>query len=153
MSSRVNHQRGFSLLETLIALAIIASLVALAAVAIRPGSGPAAVRSDAREIAAGLRRVRAHAIATGQVSDYTLNLQTREQFVLEKNRLLRRDIDIRATVAERFRQDNGVIGIRFYPNGASSGGEISLSAGAAQSTVQVDWISGRVTMKELQDAS
>ncbi|MEL7491753.1 MAG: GspH/FimT family pseudopilin [Pseudomonadota bacterium] len=151
MSIRAKRQQGFSLLETLIALAIIASLVSLAAVAVRPSAGPAAVRADANEIAAALRRVRTHAIATGAPADYSLNIATREHEILDKSRSLRRDIDIRATVAERFREDGGVIGIRFYPNGASSGGEISLSAGAAQSVVRVDWMTGRVSTQEARD--
>lgn len=139
--------KGFSIIEMLIALTIIASIVTIAAISIRPTSGPAAVRIEAREVAAGLRRVRAHAIANGENTDFYVNLRHREYDVLEKRRTLHRDIDINATVADSFTDEDGTIGIRFYPNGASSGGALSFVSGAAQSTVDVDWMTGRISIE------
>ena len=60
--------RGFSLLEVLLVVAIIAIASVLAAAAIRGSSPGIQLRAQAKEIAAQLRYTRAHAIATGQAS-------------------------------------------------------------------------------------
>ncbi len=145
--------RGYSLLEAIIALAIVAGLASLAAASLARPPGGAAVRSEAREIASGLARVRAHAISTGQITDYRLDLSGRVQTILDARRALRKDIDIRATVAESQRRGNGAVGVRFFPNGSSSGGAITLSAGAAEASVEVDWMTGRIRIEEASVAS
>ncbi len=153
MSIRVRRNAyGYSLLEAIIALAIVAGLATLAAASVVRPPGGAAVRAEARDIASALARVRAHAISTGQASDYRLDLSARVHQILDERRALRKDIDIRATVAESQRGENGEIGVRFFPNGSSSGGEIALDAGAASASVKVDWMTGRIRIMEAQDA-
>ena len=60
------HARGFSLLEMLLVLAIIAFAGLLAAAAMTGGLDGMRLRSASGEIAAQLRFTRAQAIATGQ---------------------------------------------------------------------------------------
>jgi general secretion pathway protein H len=38
--------------------------------------------------------------------------------------------------------------IRFFPDGSSTGGEITLAGGNAHRYVQVDWLTGRVAVYE-----
>jgi general secretion pathway protein H len=65
--------RGFSLLEVLLVVAILAIASVLAAAAIRGGAPGLQLRTQAREIAAQLRHTRAQAIATGQAQRFTLD--------------------------------------------------------------------------------
>jgi len=39
-------------------------------------------------------------------------------------------------------------GIRFYPDGSSTGGRITLSAGERKYLVDVDWLTGRVSIED-----
>ena len=38
--------------------------------------------------------------------------------------------------------------IRFYPDGSSTGGRVTLASGERKFLVDVDWLTGRVTIKE-----
>ncbi|HRE14947.1 MAG TPA: GspH/FimT family pseudopilin, partial [Usitatibacteraceae bacterium] len=38
--------------------------------------------------------------------------------------------------------------IRFYPDGSSTGGRVTLAAGERRLLVDVDWLTGRVSIKE-----
>lgn len=38
--------------------------------------------------------------------------------------------------------------IRFYPDGSSTGGEVTIAANNARQYVQVDWLTGRVSVYE-----
>lgn len=44
--------------------------------------------------------------------------------------------------------DSGAGGIRFYPDGTSTGGGITLSLNQRQYHVVVDWLTGHVTVGE-----
>ena len=38
--------------------------------------------------------------------------------------------------------------IRFYPDGSSTGGRVTVAAGERRLLVDVDWLTGRVSIKE-----
>ena len=64
---------GFSLLEMLLVMVLIAAASVLAAAAITGGFAGMQLRADAKEIAAQLRYTRAQAIATGQPQRFTID--------------------------------------------------------------------------------
>src|SRR5688572_31524573 len=64
---------GFSLLEVLVVMVLIATLSVLAAAAVTGGFAGMRLRSDAKEIAAQLRYTRAQAIATGRAQRFVID--------------------------------------------------------------------------------
>src|SRR5688572_23368034 len=71
----VSHGRasGFSLLEVLVVMVLIATVSVLAAAAVTGGFAGMRLRSDAKEIAAQLRYTRAQAIATGRAQRFVID--------------------------------------------------------------------------------
>ena len=55
------------------------------------------------------------------------------------------------TVAQE-RIERGVGSIRFFPDGSSTGGRVSLVQGDRRSDVLVDWLSGRVSVGDATPA-
>ena len=51
------------------------------------------------------------------------------------------------TVAQE-RIERGIGSIRFFPDGSSTGGRVSLVQGDRRSDVRVDWLSGRISVDE-----
>ena len=58
---------------------------------------------------------------------------------------------LRATVAEA-ELDPPLAGIRFFPDGTSTGGDIAIVYGERERIATVEWITGRVTAREAEAA-
>ena len=71
------HSAGFTLLEMLVVLAIIAAASLLAMAAFNGGMRGMQLRSSARDIAAQLRFARAVAISTGEPQDVVIDPKAR----------------------------------------------------------------------------
>lgn len=141
---------GFTLLEILVVLALAAAIYAvLLGVPLR-GGGSADLKAAARTLASGLRQAQATAMATRRDATLTLDLEAR-QFLLpgEKDpRKLPSDIDLKLYTAESEVTSGRVGAIRFYPDGSSTGGRITVYSGKREYLVDVDWLTGRVSIED-----
>ena len=57
-------------------------------------------------------------------------------------------IDLKLFTAQRDLVSDQVGALRFYPDGGSNGGRVTLSAGERKYDVDVDWLTGRVAILE-----
>ena len=113
---------GFSLLELIVVLAIVAAVSAVAAPHLSGAVRAASLTAGARELAASLRAARSEAV-----------VQRREVAFVP-----RRDPRLAADAPA----------IRFFPDGSSSGGRLTLRADGRSAHVEVDWLTGRVSIHE-----
>jgi general secretion pathway protein H len=96
-------------------------------------------------LAAQLRYTRAQALATGEPQRFLLDTRTREWQAPNHHRGHVPDkIGIVATVASDERPSPEVAAIRFFPDGAATGGRIVLKRDSAAWQVDVDWLTGEV---------
>jgi general secretion pathway protein H len=144
----VRRQGGFSLLELIIVLVLVAAVVAIGATAMSRRLPGQRLRESARELAAQLRYTRAQAIASGESKLFTLDARTREwQAGGRRHGRLARDVAIVATGARNEQQREGVAAVRFFPEGAATGGRFLLSHGDAAWQVDVQWLTGEVSLE------
>lgn len=147
------QQRGFTLLELIVVLVIGVLMVSLAPPLLSSLSGTTELRSAARQLAAGLRTARNAAITSQQEAVLTLDLAQR-RFAVSGDR---REIHLPESVAlhlytaqsELLNQATG--NIRFFPDGSSTGGAITVSGTKWAYRVNVDWLTGAIAIVE-QDA-
>ena len=121
--SRRPATSGFTLVELAVALAVIA----LIALLVLPRLGWIVGASDfaeAREHVVGELR-----IARGRA------IEQRRSAIVEPESLASGGVTLTVAPAE---------GIRFHPDGSSSGGRVVLASGRREATVVVDWLTGRV---------
>ena len=107
-------------------------------------------RADAQEILASLRSARAEAIRD--------NRETAVVFDVEAGRYgragaTRRDelgtgVAMKLITARREVVEDGVGRILFFPDGASTGGEVTLAADGQSYRITIDWFTGRVRMAD-----
>jgi len=57
----------------------------------------------------------------------------------------RLDLSLFTAQSELVRDQTG--SIRFFPDGSSTGGRVTLAAGDSKLAVDVDWVTGRVTLE------
>lgn len=136
---------GFTLLELLVVLVLLTAVTALVAPAFLKTGGVEA-QAAARSLAAGLRRARSHAIRKGAEAALTVDVERRE-FSLsfeDRARRLPRDVELTLYTARAAVENSARGAIRFFPDGGSTGGRITIESGKRKVLVDVDWLSGRV---------
>lgn len=146
--SAASRARGVSLIEILIVLAVTSAVLLIAGVRTTPSAGPGAARAEAYRTADALRRVRAEAMANGASAEFILDVSARRYRIDGRTVELRPGLSVEATGAAGLTQTADHMGVRFYPNGSATGGEIFISAGLAGYRVRIDWLSGRVFVEE-----
>jgi general secretion pathway protein H len=143
-------QSGFTLLELLLVLVIAAASYALVVRITSGGVSGAELKSSARAVAAGLRDARGTAIATQEAAALTLDLEHRSFEVSggKRARILPERLELKLYTAQSEIVDEKRGAIRFYPDGSSTGGRITVASGERRFLVDVDWLTGRVSIKE-----
>ncbi|MED5526793.1 MAG: prepilin-type N-terminal cleavage/methylation domain-containing protein [Pseudomonadota bacterium] len=128
------NRHGFTLLELLVVLVVMMLVLSAAAPrfgALLPGM---ALKSQARQVAALLRESRSQAIATGQV----LTIANRQQQLWvngKKVALQRLTLGLDQP-------------LYFYPDGTSSGGQLTLGNDAGSLRLELDWLTAEVSIHE-----
>ena len=144
------QHRGVTLLELLIVLTLMALIAAMVLPMFSTGVSGTDLKTAARDVAAGLRLARDRAIAQRTESLLELNLEARTFRVSpdERSHRLPEKLDLKLYTAQRDLLNDKVGAIRFFPDGGSNGGRISLAAGERKYDVDVDWLTGRVAILE-----
>ena len=140
MKYKLKSSAGFTLVEFVVVMGIIALVLAVVLSA-KPKTAAARVAVAARALAATLQLARAQAMANNR--DVVVRVDAQQgQFGLQGSmHTLPRGMSIAMTVAETERiGESG--GMRYYPDGQSSGGEIVLMLDGRASRIVVNWLTG-----------
>jgi general secretion pathway protein H len=141
-------QSGFSIVELLVVLAVMAIGLALAAAALNRARSALVVRGAAYELAGHLRSVRAAAtrqsIQRAFVFERAAHRYWAEGIVAPRTLPPSVLLDLQVPESERIGRDGWV---RFLPDGSASGARIVLKSGASSWAVLVDWLSGEVRVQ------
>jgi general secretion pathway protein H len=137
--------RGFTLLELVVVL-IVMALVAVAATPPLIGRlGHVQLQTAAREVAATLRRTRSDAIGANVELAFAVDTEARTYAIEGRPpHRLPPDLAISVFTAETERLGRTAGAIRFFPDGSSTGGEIALADAVGTITVRVDWLTGQI---------
>ena len=131
---------GFTLVELLVVMGIM-GLVLATVLSAKPKTAAMRVAIAARAVAATLQLARAQSMASNAETVIRIDTQNRQFGLAGSMHALPRGMTVAMTVAETERiEDSG--GMRFYPDGQSSGGEIVLTLDGRASRIAVNWLTG-----------
>ena len=143
--------RGFSLIEIVAVIFLIALAIGAVSISFSKSMSGAKIQAATRDMIAALRYTRGQAIVKGKESTFDLDLANnsyqapgRSAVQLPKNMrlsLYTADQEIISDTSGR---------IRFFPDGASTGGHISVLMERVEWRINVDWLTGAVTREELR---
>jgi general secretion pathway protein H len=140
--------RGFSLLEMLLVVALIAAVGVLTATSLTGGMDGVRLRGAAKQVGAQLRFTRAQAIATGQPQRFTIDPAAHAWTAPKQRRgSIPAQLGIVFTGARETQPARGVGAIVFFADGASTGGRIQFTAKQAAWNVDVKWLTGEVRVR------
>lgn len=144
-------RRALALGVTLIELIVVLAIMALGAALVVPMVGGTGVsngdlKAASRKVAAGLRHARSEAIAMRRETELLLDLEARSFVVAGDAREveLPSKVELKLFTAQSDIVDARRGAIRFFPDGGSNGGRVTLAAGERKYEVDVDWLTGRV---------
>jgi general secretion pathway protein H len=141
---------GFTLLEMLLALAIAAALTAVAVPNVTPLLNRAQLTAATRDIASGLRYARGQALSGAREATFELDVNRKAYRVSGRRKHFSLPDSVRLSLytAEREAGDEGIGNIRFFPDGSSTGGRVTLEAAGKKRLVDVNWLTGEVVIRE-----
>ena len=148
---------GFSLLEMILVMALIAAASLLAVSAFGNGMQGVKLRAGAKDVAAQMRFARAVAISSGEPQDVIIDPKARRwQGAKGRSGKLPDvgDIVFTGARATQFAPDDKNAGkgtVRFFPDGAATGGRVRLLANGGGWDIDVGWLTGDVRVKRVQD--
>jgi len=146
----VSRASGVTLLELLLVIVIMAAVTGLVVPMFGSGASTTELKSAARQLASGLRYARSEAVTQRRETFLVLDVAGR-RFRVDRNpkeHPLPRDVELKLFTAQKDLVDDQVGSIRFYPDGGSNGGRITVASGERKFEVDVDWLTGRVAILE-----
>ena len=147
VAARRFAQRGFTLLEIVMVMALIAITGILALGVLTGGFDRVLLRSSAKDMTAQLRFARAHAIATGTPQRFEIDPQAHTwRSADDRAGELSKKLGVHFIGARELQPAQGVGAIVFFGDGASTGGRVQLSLRDAAWNVDVAWLTGEVTL-------
>jgi general secretion pathway protein H len=141
--------QGFTLIEILIVVTLIAALTLVLVGAMNGGMDGLKVRSNAKALAAELRHARAQAIATGTVQRFTVVPEQRTWTgAKQRHGEFPKALEVTFTGVRQVQAREGEGVILFFEDGASTGGRIQLRVKNAAWNADVAWLTGEVTLSK-----
>ena len=143
--------RGFTLVELLVTLSLLAAMLALTPMAFGKLQEGMEYRATVKTLLASLKGARLEAATSGEARVFALDTRDGRYGLLpELKHRIPESLVVRLTVAGT-ETDEDVGRIRFYPDGSATGGSVYLQRRNGTGVqLQVDWLLGRVRQHPLE---
>lgn len=143
--------RGFTLVELMVVMVIIALVMGLVATSMARSISGAEARAASRKLVASLRYTRARAIIDKSEQVFQVDTENRSyQAPGRKEIKLPEGVDVTITTARSEVTSEAVSGIRFFPDGGSTGGHIELTVNDREYRVNVAWLTGETRLERTE---
>ncbi|MBL8308882.1 MAG: GspH/FimT family pseudopilin [Burkholderiales bacterium] len=148
--SRRLRVRGFTLLEILVVIVIIAAVTAISPPLWSSGVSSAEHRAVTRAIAQTLRYARSEAVANRTDVGVEFNLQEHVYQLPGGKRQGKwpptMELELVTTAAETVDEQRAFV--RFYADGGSTGGRVTLKVKDRAYRVDINWLTGHVSIDD-----
>jgi general secretion pathway protein H len=144
--------KGFTLVELMFVMIIAAFVLTLVGTSISRSISGAEMRTAARKLAASLRYTRTHAILVKSEQVFLIDTENRSYTAPGRKTVVLPDgMNVQLTTARSELTSENVGGIRFYPDGGSTGGHVLLDANERIYRVNVAWLTGEASVQREEE--
>jgi len=145
---------GFPLVELMVVMVIVALVMGLVATSISRNISGAESRVAARKLVAALRYTRTQAILQKAETVFMVDTEAHTyQAPGRKLVELPEGMDVLLTTARSELTSEDAGGIRFFPDGGSTGGHVELIVNGREYRVNVAWLTGEAVLARQDDKS
>ena len=132
----------------IVVLMIVALMMALIGTSISRNISGAEMRSATRKVAASMRYTRTKAILSKSEQVFHLNTETLEYRGADRDPVvLPEGMQVELNTARSELTSETAGGIRFFPDGGSTGGNVRLEANGRIYRVDVAWLTGEASVQ------
>ena len=144
------QQSGFTLIELVAVIVLLGIALSVASLSFSKSLSSAKVEAASRDLVAALRYTRGQAIVRGEQEALDIDVEHNTYQAPGKGIVhLPREMHMALVTAE-IEQTGATSGrIRFFPDGASTGGHVTVFMGQRQWQINVSWLTGQVVREEL----
>ena len=147
-SKKRGKAQGFTLVELMVVMVIISLIMALVGTSMARSVSGAEARAATRKLVASLRYTRARAILDKQEQVFLVDIDNRSYQVPGRKQVnLPEGVDVTITTARSEVTSEDVAGIRFFPDGGSTGGHIELTINEREYRINVAWLTGETRLE------
>lgn len=142
--------QGFTLIELTVVLLIVVLGFSVLAVNISSGNQAAQLKAVARDLSSALRYARGQALISNQELAVAINLADNSYQLSNRDKIYHfsDEIELTLVIAQDEFKDDETGQIRFYPDGSSSGGRITMEWGQLSYQIDINWLSGKITISD-----
>lgn len=143
---------GFTLVELLVVLVIASLILGLVGTSISRSISGAEMRTASRKMAASIRYTRTRAILDKEEKVFLVDAENHLYKAPEKKEVeLPEGMKVALTTARSELTSESVGGIRFYPDGGSTGGFVELEANGRIRRINVAWLTGEASLQREEE--
>lgn len=144
----MGQSRGFTLVELMVVLVIVSLMLALVGTSISRSVSGAEMRNAARKVTASLRYTRTKAILSKSEQVFLLDTESLEYVAADRPAVeLPEGMKVELNTARSELTSESAGGIRFFPDGGSTGGNVKLEANGRIYQVNVAWLTGEASVQ------
>ncbi len=142
--------KGFTLLELIVVLFIVVLGFSAIGINLSSGNDSAGLKVAARDIVSALRYARGQALISHQETTLTLNLAENIYTVSSRDKVysIPKAIKVTVVTAQSELNGEGLGNIRFFADGSSTGGRITLARGNASWQIDINWLTGQIELND-----
>jgi general secretion pathway protein H len=141
--------KGFTLLELTVVLFVVVLGFSVIGLNLSSGSDSTEIKAAARDIVSALRYARGQALISHQETTLTIDLSDNSYAVSSRDKLYQipESIDITVVTAQNELSGEGTANIRFFADGSSTGGRITLERGQTSWKIDINWLTGQIELE------
>ncbi len=142
--------KGFTLLELLVVLFIMVIGFTVVGINISTGENSTAIKAAARDMASALRYTRGQALLSHQEATLSIDLSENNYSVSNRAEAysIPKSIDLTVVTAQNELRSDSTANIRFFPDGSSTGGKITLEQGKTAWEININWLTGQINLND-----
>ncbi len=148
---RLTPNNGFTLLELLVVLFIMILGFSVVGINLSSGNSTTAIRVTSRDMVSALRYTRGQALILHQETTMTIDLAENTYTVSDrpKSYVIPKNISLTVVTAQSELSGNGIGNIRFFPDGSSTGGRITLEQDKLAAEININWLTGQIKLGDI----
>jgi len=147
--SFTKKKAGFTLIEVIVVMVMIAVLAGMVATGMGDSLRKAKIRAVSKNLVSAIRYTRGQAVVKHEQKTITFNVEEKTYQAPRKKVVhIPDEIDINVYTADSEVADETTGSIRFFSDGSSTGGWVKLTHKNKIWKINVNWLTGEITMIE-----